>query len=311
MIMRSSCSRNLAIAALAASLVLYCGRQAWASHAAVTISSIFFDSGPTHTVFDSGTLSAVETLADAYDGATAYGTAQVEGIVDTGAFSVYPKLRVYATGTHSDNGTIVVDGGATASASWSDNLGYGSTAIVDPGFLSLNPYLYFVTRVSGSIDNKATGNFTLTVVSNDGTETFQDTVDLQGPNGFSGPVVLRLPANALLPYGGPDRPAEFALNMTIYGGVDVDGNPGVSDFTHTVEFQSIYIADANGNPIPGSENIVVVGDNGPYPMSAVPEPETWMLLVGGLPILLARYVGRATSRIPNRKTWSIDCPLRG
>jgi hypothetical protein len=54
---------------------------------------------------------------------------------------------------------------------------------------------------------------------------------------------------------------------------DQIGQDGTSDFSNTAVMQPLYIADINGNPIPGNEDIRIVGESGiEYAMTAVPEP---------------------------------------
>lgn len=275
-------------------------QPARASLAEARITSFFGEGNNGHSVYNSGADRTNANLLDSYNGASSTGTGSVEGVADdpldpTKTISD-PVLRAFATGTHFDDGIIFIPGGSTVEVSWSDVLRYDNPSLLDPEFLGLNPYLYFVSSLSGSITNKGAATVSLDVVTGDQLHDYRSEADINGPANVNQGLILRLPANALLPFisNGIGHPAHFTFGMSIYGGTDMDNIDGTTSFATTAKFDYIYIADANGNYIPGSENIHVVGDNGPYTMQVIPEPRTCALMVAGLLILIGLKRRRLT-----------------
>ena len=256
------------------------------AQANASVSTVFSEH-PGRSDFDSDLTEAGASASDGFEGASASGFATARGtrIDQDGNTVTDPFLFVYATG--SQNGDGSVGGTATSFASWTDHLTYQNPAIVDPPFLSLNPFVYYVMTISGTISNKQPVVATLHVTSGNG-DVYEDDLTVTGPLTFPKvQISLKLPANALLDAVDPNTGeiigrSTLLVGLTVTGGTDLDNVDGTSDFSHTFELSAIYVADTNGNYIPGSENIVIAGDNGPYQMTIVPEPETWLLLGWGM-----------------------------
>jgi hypothetical protein len=229
-------------------------------------------------------------LTDSFQGATAHGSASAV-VLDSFGSHLIMSLHGFATGTQSDDGTIFTGADAGAFASVTDFLNYDNPQLVTTDFLGLNPFIYFIVGVEGSVDNKMNSDLGIGALSSSG-QSYVTDVPLNGPGSFSQTAVLRLPGNALLPACAQDDPdcveftPSFTISLTVSGGTDRDNVDGSSDFFHTVVLNSVYLGDAQGNPLPGSDRVHIVGDFGVYPgfSASVPEPATWALMLAGLAV---------------------------
>lgn len=274
-------------AAAAVGALLVCGSPADADIISdVTVSTSFGEElGPSAT----GSGSIDFTGTSQFNSATGHGSAY--------AYFSYnpdydiPLLGVEADGTAAREGNEVTPGNAIAVATLQGgSLRYDHPNIVDPSFLGLNPYLYFVYRLSGSISNHMSGSVMIAVTTPDGTE-FDKSLSFQGPGPTTGVATLRLPGNALLGQEGEEGDMyypTFSLSLGVSGGTDDQNQDGRSDISHTLAFDTAYFGDANGNPNPGGAGVQIDTEAGPMAVTTVPEPTLGCVATGATLALLAR-----------------------
>jgi hypothetical protein len=280
---------RLLVGAAISGLIWIVGSPAQASELTACVSTYFGEQAGHSKCDTKATFTAEVDLSDGFQGATAHGLAGAGGAHSV-PFSEFinPSLYALATGTQSDDGDIFTAGGATASAMLTDTLVYDDPILFSTEFLGLDPYIYFLFGVHGSISNHIDGGFGASVVSTTGQVYAHDEI-FHGPGSFGEVVRLRLPGNALLRTCRADEPEceefdpTFTLSLTLSGGTDLNNQDGSSDFSDTVVLNSVYLGDADGHPLPGSDRIHVVGDLGVYAgfSSATPEPTAWALMIMG------------------------------
>jgi hypothetical protein len=182
-----------------------------------------------------------------------------------------PKLRARATGTKTTDGppfdypTEVV-----ASAVWSDVISWQPAALFflydtlgDRFFERTMGEVEFQVSVQGAISNGLYARADITAIWEEPGSGLSRRVHtgetFQGPRfGVTDPTVLKIevPASALI--GGVD----LSIALTATGGTDDQKIDGTTDFSNTASLMPILIADANGNHIPGTEILRIMGDGG-------------------------------------------------
>jgi hypothetical protein len=122
-----------------------------------------------------GPTGAAISVSDGYHGASASASASV----NTGGL---PRIKLGAFATGSKNSDPEIYGNGNADATWTDNIGYDDDHLfLDFEFLGLNPFLYFVHRLHGSISNAQFMQLSLEVESSDGIHFSSDNIGVMGP----------------------------------------------------------------------------------------------------------------------------------
>jgi hypothetical protein len=153
---------------------------------------------------DFGEFSANADHSSTFEGASASGHARVDARVADDSVSRVISLAARATGTGAmpPESTTRIGAHATASAFWTDSLGYKDPGLATDEFLGLSPYIYFPKRITGSITNANAAQFGIGIFR-DGSTPIEEHREYAGPGVFNELVVLRIPANALLPIVDP------------------------------------------------------------------------------------------------------------
>lgn len=166
-------------------------------------------------------------------------------------------LRAGASALLATQGSSV---SANASAIWVDDLEIGNPDLADLGaFLAFKPF------ANGEIQGNGTATFQFLVYHPvTGEELINEslTADEEG-TALLGAVFL-LPLHELL------SPMSFAMSLSVVAGVSTTPGYAVVRYDHTAYLPPIFIADANGNPIPSLAGIQIVGSSGrAYPVTVV------------------------------------------
>jgi hypothetical protein len=166
--------------------------------------------------------------------------------------------------------------GAAAFAQWTDQLKFENPDVLDARVFTAF-FVVFHPFVDGTISG-AGSSARLEVIAND---QFQS-ADFPGYAGHG--IDFLIPAIDL-------QLGLVNLRMTLYASASTLAIPAPyfseADFSHTAVLPQLILADANGNYVPGTEQLRIVGTSGfEYSVAAVPELATAALLaLGGVSLL--------------------------
>ncbi|HEY2252262.1 MAG TPA: PEP-CTERM sorting domain-containing protein [Planctomycetaceae bacterium] len=166
--------------------------------------------------------------------------------------------------------------GAAAFAQWTDQLKFENPDVLDARIFTAF-FVIFQPFVDGTISGA--GSARLEVIAND---HFQS-ADFPGYAGHG--INFLIPAIDL-------ELGLVNLRMTLYANASTLAIPAPyfseADFSHTAVLPRLILAGANGNYVPGTEQLRIVGTSGfEYSVGAVPEPATAALLAFGGAALLS------------------------
>jgi hypothetical protein len=174
--------------------------------------------------------------------------------------------------------------GAAAYAEWTDKLKFENPEVFDArrytGF-----FVYFRPVMSGTLSGPGS-TYRFEVKANGVLHVVGDptTVNTTKPDSVVEILNFFVPAISL-ELGYAD------LDMKLYVAAGTILNPTAeADFTHTAVLPTLILADADGNYVPGTEKLRIVGESGlEYSVVAAPEPTAAALLaLGGVPLLRFR-----------------------
>jgi hypothetical protein len=187
-------------------------------------------------------------------------------------------LRAEALASWSGASSNQRPGGA-AFAEWTDQLKFKNPDEVDQLTFE-DGFVHFLPRVDGMITALGIARWTVTVGDQSGGYDF----DKQSERRF-GSLDFPIRASEL-------KTGLVTLTMTLY--VTTSTTPeypfSAAEFTNTAVLPPLILADADGNYVPGTEQLQIVGTSGfEYLVAAVPEPATAALLaLGGVSLLSFR-----------------------
>jgi hypothetical protein len=224
----------------------------------------------------------IDVLNDLYDPESGYSLAHdmgnngswaAEAIAVGPDGTVNVTLKAMASATWGGAASNQHPGGA-AFAEWTDRLTFKNPEVLDLREFS-DLFVRFPTSVDGRISGAGNARYTLTL-NGQGTGS-----DFDAPGLNIGNFELPVPSNYLI--------TGLNLTMTLYATAST--TPGSlnseADFSSTAVLPQLTLADANGNYVPGTEQLRIVGASGfEYSVAAVPEPATAALLaLGGVSLL--------------------------
>ncbi len=271
-----------AAAGLAACLALLGGvRTAHASEAAARAGAQ--TSASSVAAFDAhfGVDQASATAPASAGGATAKGTATVQGFPFTNLLA--PTLKATANGSAGgDEHTVGYY--STATGSWTDTLKLKSGVTIPPAAFSF--HAVFICHLDGSLNGPigaATAYRRLIIDRTDVAGNpiqYGSTTPYNHPGPINETVRLTVPIQAFLGgflNGAPNMPVYPTFTMSVnvtataaYNAQGEWGGDGSAELGSTYALDTIYLADAHGNPVSGYENLQIVGDLGSYKMGPPP-----------------------------------------
>ena len=182
----------------------------------------------------------------------------------------------------SASGVIGDPSSGGANATWRDHI----TLSNPQGILIPNgAHVYYLVDVgSGTLSGTSSVSFSSQGTTNGDTVFTQFQEDTPGSYGPYAPLPSgSLSLSEVMSFG-----VDFQMSLAVSAAVPT----GAGDFSHTATFVAFVVGDANGNPVSGLDTLVFTGDSGfVYPVQAVPEPSTALLLVIGTALLAWRRLG--------------------
>jgi hypothetical protein len=180
------------------------------------------------------------------------GRAEVLHQPRTGFLPERPVLLKASASVQWDNGFDHEQYFAGAYAVWNDRL-----VINNADLVGNVPYLYFLPDWVGEHYGDSSAHFTVTIGSEDTWSSNFSFDDGPGEETAIAPPIKK--------YYGPDLEQDglsLVMELRVAAGGPAQAGEGSVDFSHTAELGPILIGDVNGNPIPGWENVQIVGDSG-------------------------------------------------
>ena len=193
------------------------------------------------------------------------------------------ELRAGAQSQTGMIGSEAIESSGGATARWTDVLRLDNPDLVDVSVLG-TAFFFFVTGCSGTLGSNGEADF--------GVQLFDDMrlTHFAGAGEQHASSLFKVEGVAFAPIG--DILPPMFLEMFVAVSVSApEGTSAFADFSHTATLGTIYIGDANGNFLPGTENIHLIGESGvvydvrPF---TVPEPSTAVLALIGLVFVAVR-----------------------
>lgn len=219
-------------------------------------------------------LSADDTATSSVSQSNEYGQFYSAGRADLPSRSLRAEAFAEGFADHPEDGRGF---GAASHVALEDYLRLDDRGLFDLGLLG-GLHFYFFPEVDGLIVGRGQATFVVEIggeakqVSFNSDGFHRDTLSFVLPGSVFGPILGVLP--------------EIHFDMHLY--VDASATTderSLVDFFHTATLPTILVGDANGNYVPGSEGIRLIGSSGiSYPVAPVPvpEPSTVLLLLSSI-----------------------------
>lgn len=177
----------------------------------------------------------------------------------------------------------LLGGGAGALARWEDPLKIDNADLSNIPLFGLM-FFFFSPTLHGTIEGVNGRALFLADVGGG-----QARREFTAPGSYDEFLSFKVPCSLFVPVGTGEFPTTLSLSLSASASTARASETSSADFGETARLGTIVVADADGNYVPGSEDVRLIGESGLlYDVRAAPEPSSLVLGSFGLGLIAGR-----------------------